>query len=221
MNFLEISGSTAVEEACARIPQSNRLIICGDAEEREYLENQLDELDELEMSVESILEEADSIDVLDWFSERWDECVEDYDADEAQLLGVWPTRVEKQGFVLNTDLTTGQPLDKVFAVEVAVLQSWQLPAFFNVGGWNDCPDAELHCAVWRYWQETYGAHIIGISHDVIEAKVLRPPKTEEQAIELAWQHYLYCRDIVEQGMQTISNLAATLKDHDSWYFWWD
>ena len=221
MDFYEISGETAIEEAVATIDQPKKLVICGDAEERENLEEQLSEVDDPQQTVAAILAEAEDLDILLWFSDRWDEYVEDYEVDEDELLGEWPDNVDKHQFILNTDITTGQTLDWVFAVEIETAESWQLPAYFNVGGWNECPEPDLHCAIWRYWQATYGAHIIGMSHDVIEAKVLKPPQTEEQAIELAWQHYLYCMDTVEQGVQSISSLAASLQNHDSWYFWWD
>lgn len=52
-------------------------------------------------------------------------------------------------------------------------------------------------------------------------KVARQPQTREQALELAREHYVYCNDIVDQGLGTLSNLTATLMANDWWYFWWD
>ena len=40
-------------------------------------------------------------------------------------------------------------------------------------------------------------------------------------MDLAWEQYLYCQDIVVQGCETIANLAATLLNSPFWYFWWD
>ena len=73
--------------------------------------------------------------------------------------------------------------------------------------------------------------------------VLRPPvaraigpKGTERPLELVigllisvWQYrlliareqYVYCSDIVEQGAQTLSALAAVLMESDWLYFWWD
>lgn len=127
----------------------------------------------------------------------------------------------KQGFCLATDISTGKPIKDLTALKMNVIDSWMIPAQLKYGGWNDCPSPEIHCAVWKFWQERYGAEIIGVSGDVIEAYVRNPPKTKEEAMELAWQQYLYCTDIVDQGVETVSNLAAAILNHNLWFFWWD
>lgn len=38
---------------------------------------------------------------------------------------------------------------------------------------------------------------------------------------LAKELYEYCPDIVDQGMGTITNLAALLMVSNAWFFWWD
>ncbi|WP_444913404.1 DUF4253 domain-containing protein [Microbulbifer sp. PAAF003] len=83
-----------------------------------------------------------------------------------------------------------------------------MPSHFKYGGWNECPEAELHCAIWKYWQEKYGTQIVELSNDVIEAHITNPHKTKEGAMQLAWEQYLYCYDIVDQNLETISNLGA-------------
>jgi len=40
-------------------------------------------------------------------------------------------------------------------------------------------------------------------------------------MKLAWEQYHYCPDIVWQGVGTTSDLAAMLRGHGVWYFWWD
>jgi len=40
-------------------------------------------------------------------------------------------------------------------------------------------------------------------------------------MELAKEQYIFCNDIVDQGVGTVSALAATLLDSNYWYFWWD
>ena len=91
----------------------------------------------------------------------------------------------------------------------------------SYGNWNECPRPEVHCAFHRQWQESYGAEITGISGDIIECVVSKPPTDEKAATILAWEQYWYCSDIVEQGVNSISNLAATLLNSTYWYFWWD
>jgi hypothetical protein len=52
-------------------------------------------------------------------------------------------------------------------------------------------------------------------------RVNRRPETRGAALDLAREQYLYCSDIVDQGVQTFSALAAVLMQSDWWYFWWD
>jgi hypothetical protein len=60
-----------------------------------------------------------------------------------------------------------------------------------------------------------------VTHDVIEYTVESPPKNMVEAIPLAIEQYLYCGDIVDQGIGSVSNLASSLIDSHRWYFWWD
>ena len=52
-------------------------------------------------------------------------------------------------------------------------------------------------------------------------RVERRPGTRDEALNLAREQYAYCNDIVDQGVGTLSTLAAELTAHDWWYFWWD
>ncbi len=72
-----------------------------------------------------------------------------------------------------------------------------------------------------YWQQKYKAEIVAATHDVIEMRVGSPPTTRDAALALAREQYAYCSDIVDQGCETLSNLAAALLKGKTWYFWWD
>ena len=89
------------------------------------------------------------------------------------------------------------------------------------GGWNDCPSAEYHVAALKAWHDRYGAELVGLSGDVMNLHVTRRPGSREAALDLAREQYLYCADIVDQGVETLSALAATLMANSWWYFWWD
>ena len=52
-------------------------------------------------------------------------------------------------------------------------------------------------------------------------RVSRRPGSREEAIALARDQYHYCPDIVDQGVEAIAPLAASLKGSNWWYFWWD
>jgi hypothetical protein len=73
----------------------------------------------------------------------------------------------------------------------------------------------------RSWQERFGAEITGMSGDTVEGLVRNPPRDGKAALDLAREQYCYCTDIVDQGCESISNLAATLLNSPYWYFWWN
>jgi Domain of unknown function (DUF4253) len=73
----------------------------------------------------------------------------------------------------------------------------------------------------RKWQRDYGAELVGMSGDVLNIRVKKRPDNKTQAMVLATEMYHYAPDIVLQGTETISALAASLMESDYWYFWWD
>ena len=102
-----------------------------------------------------------------------------------------------------------------------IAEPWHLAATLKYGAWNECPHAEIHCALHRKWQSKYGSQITGMSGDTIECLVSNPPQTREAAVELAWEQYWYCTDNVDQGCESINRFAAILLDSPYWCFWWD
>jgi len=96
-----------------------------------------------------------------------------------------------------------------------------IPAHLRWGGWNEHPHAEYHVAAWRAWRDRYGANLIGMTHDTLIMKVEKPPNSRKEAYKLAEEQYLYCNDIVDQGVGSVTNLAAGLLNSKYWFFWWD
>jgi hypothetical protein len=136
--------------------------------------------------------------------------------------GDWPTEpIGAPELSVATETLTGAPLEKVQIVILPTDDSSTIPAYLHWGYWNGCPAPEYHIAALRSWRERFGAEIVGLSHDVMNIRVQSRPPTREAALELAREQYVYCRDIVEQGVQTLSALAAVLMDSNWWYFWWD
>lgn len=141
--------------------------------------------------------------------------------DPDDVVGTWPESDPGQSFyTLPKDIVTGEPRPTVVAV-VPVDDPVHVPAVLAWGNWNECPAPEDHVAIHRRWSSVYGAQFVGISGDVIEMQFARPPKTQEDAMAVANEQFAYCSDIVFQGTETISNLAAGLMDNPIWYFWWD
>lgn len=104
--------------------------------------------------------------------------------------------------------------------EIPVKNPWEVFAYLPFGGWNECPANEEHMAVAKYWFEKYGAVPALMTHDVLEYS-LPAPVSREKAIEVAWEQFTYCSDIVEQGVGTVGRLADGLAKSSYWYFWWD
>lgn len=222
MQFENMAAEEALEKVLATVGQPERLVLCGDPEELHLLE---EAAEYNAASAEEILAASASIDGAAWFAEREAQVREDYaDEDEdvfAEIEGEWPGQLDANGITLNRDILTDELLPSVAVARLKVNTAWEIPAHFKFGGWNECPDPDVQCAVWKYWQEKYGAHIVGLSNDVIEAVVERPPTTQDEAMQLAWQQYWYCADVVDQGVETVANLAGCLLNGKTWYFWWD
>jgi hypothetical protein len=196
----------------------NYPFIIGD---REELERLLENLKYDDRPQAAIITESLGIDVLAWFEQRKSEAREDGFVNE-EMVGEWSGESqEKESIKSHLDILTGAIKPVVYIGIVNIDEPWMLPAETRYGGWNECPDAALQCAVMHYWKEKYGAEIVSMSGDVIECVVQKPPRTIEDSIELAWEQYWYCSDIVDQGTQTIMNLAAGLMNSDYWFFWWD
>ena len=219
MDFVSLQAKTAFAEACDTVDSRERLIVCGLKSEVELLEESF-EMDD--RTPAEIIAEFEQVDAVSWFAERRKQFENGWEMYLSENLGEWPAGdLGKMGYTLAHDILTGEPKADLLGLRIKVGASWQIPAYLRYGGWNDCPHPAVHCAVWKYWEERFGAKIVGASSDVVEAHVAQPPASREQAIQLAWEQYFYCYDIVDQGVETISNLAASLLNHESWYFWWD
>lgn len=167
------------------------------------------------------LELAEKLDVPAWLALRKEEDSEFLnDEDQAEI--------HAEGTAPMNRLTVGhdfsnKPHPEVFVATVPVPSEdpHELPVYLRFGGWNACPMPHVHMALALYWRERYGAEIVTVSGAVIEYVVARPPATDEHAAELALQQFLYCEDIVLQGLDSVATLARVLRHSTRWYFWWD
>jgi hypothetical protein len=206
----------------------------------ENLDQHLDALARHEgKATQAIIESSLGIDGKEWLRNVREEDVYDsdddeYDEDEGDSVprGEWPSGSEfkpddrftipyKGQWIPSEGRMVYEPLPTVYIALVPTAVSWQVPAYLKVGSWNYCPEPEEHCAVLRFWQDRYGAEIVGMLYDTFELQVARPPENRESALELAKEQCGYCPDIVEQGVGSIEALAATLLNGHVWFFWWD
>lgn len=169
-------------------------------------------------SSEQILDKSAGITLPDWFDKRAAQVEEHYEAPD----GEWPTNgAPNQKLSVHLDVLSKKPKEQVVIGEIPFAESWKVPAYLKLGGWNECPLPEEHVAILKRWHEQYGAEIACVTGDIIECTVARPPANQQEAMTLAREQYVYCPDIVDQGVETIENLGATLLNANVWYFWWD
>lgn len=123
--------------------------------------------------------------------------------------------------MITRDPLTDAPRAQVFIGLIPVPEPWQVPAYLRPGGWNDCPEPEVHVAFFKRWFEQYGAVVTCISGDTIEFSITNAPSTMSQALQLAREQFVYCTDVVHQGLGTLNNLATHLIGAGCWFFWWN
>ena len=184
-------------------------------------------------SIEEVInqEKGDGKEIL---KERFAQYMEDYADDMggdrepeddtllSELLGEkeeGETILELSSFVSYTR----DGIEETILFELPIKNPWEVIAWMPMGGWNECPEASEMMEVCRYWYEKYGAVPAVVSHDTLEFVVEKPIDNEEQAWELAKEHYAFCPDRVDQGTNTgtIGEVADCLSKSTVWYFWWD
>lgn len=165
------------------------------------------------------IQQAEGVDVAEFMRERRDEYTEMH-TDE-NILGEFSVMEP------TTELSLRDIDDKLFP-EIILAKipaaAPELAAWAPMGGFNDCPSPAEQVAVFRYWQEKYGAAPAVVSYDVWQLTVERPPLDNEASEEAAWEHYAFCYDIVMQAPEefaSIRALASNLRGSTAWGFWWD
>ena len=184
------------------------------------------------ISINEIIERGSSLDSDGWlgdraqqmYEEQCDEVLDDepLEALTDSILGQWQDDVlPNHNFRILHDYLSRKPFKTVAIALIPTQICWHVPAYLKFGNWNDCPAPEEHVCLMKRWHERYGAEVVGITEDTVEMRVANPPLNRNDALALAKEQYFYCYDIVEQGTQTLSILAATLLQGSVWFFWWD
>jgi hypothetical protein len=162
---------------------------------------------------------AETLDVERWVAKQKERDAEIYEEEmvtEIYPKGTAPMHRLTVGYDYN-----GKAHPEVFIATLPTADSALIPLHLRFGDWNACPSPHVHTAMARYWKAKYGAEIATMAADVVEFTVANPPTDHAQATELAWQQFLYCEDIVSQGVGSVATLAEALKGSTRWYFWWD
>ena len=164
--------------------------------------------------------QARSFDLDQWLASRQSDHEEDQDPDEPfPDRGPWPDSAtpSTQLSVQVVSLLPGQTPAAIIGL-LPITDPTETAAELHFGGWNDCPNPEVHICIARRWHEKYGAVQVSNGHDAIEFRVAKPVTDRQEALDLAWLQYLYCSD----GLPgTLEEAAAELVGSTVWHFWWD
>ena len=181
-----------------------------------------------EASVKSCLEYhakllpiAEKIDAFELLQARLNEGIAEQDPIE--LLGNFiPVRAPEGEESLC--LSCRNHAREVLILKCPTQNPWELPLFLPVGGVSDCPAPAEQAAVFRFWQEFYGAAPVVAAFDIWELRVERPPVQLLEAERLAMQQFAFDYDLVLQAHRndgdSIRALASHLMGTKAWYFWW-
>ena len=110
-------------------------------------------------------------------------------------------------------------MGETLLVEIPGSEPWQIFAYLPVGSWNDCPSAEEHMAIAKYWYEKYGAVVVCMTTGTIAYYVSHPVKAND-AMTLAEEQFAYSEDVL-QDFGNLSTLAEVDKQSTVWIMWWD
>jgi Domain of unknown function (DUF4253) len=160
---------------------------------------------------------AAGIEEEDWGEEEEDEDEESLDPETGCPLGEWPEVPQP----INDFVILDQQSSHLALALVPTKQSWDVPIYLSFGGWNACPESGAIAGLLRYWHRNWEAELVVITFDTLELRVGQPPQDREAALKLAQEQYLVCQDIVDQGVENLSALAAGLLGGSAWFFWWD
>ncbi len=104
---------------------------------------------------------------------------------------------------------------------VPVARPADVPAALGwMGAVNYDMSGEDHAAVLRSWEERFGAVLVGIGFDTLLVQVGQRPESAQQIDDLLREHYAYCPDNIDQGLDA-DEFRAGLTEWTHWSFWWD
>lgn len=125
-------------------------------------------------------------------------------------------------FTSHWDYDNNQTYEIILA-KIPTTKPWELAIWLPMGGFNDCPLPDEQAALMKRWSEKYGARPVLVTCDAWEFSVPAPLADKAEALKLAYEHYAFCPDRVENyGRDEYSpgNLADSLMKSKIWYFSW-
>ena len=109
----------------------------------------------------------------------------------------------------------------IYIAKVPTDNPYEVLAYIPMGGYNDCPSTDNHIAIAKKWYEEYGAVPCAVSYDTVQYYLAKPVTDDTSLEQLKKEHFIYCYDIVAQGVGSLEDLKRSNKGSRFWYFWWD
>lgn len=223
------------------------LILIGDNSDHCELEEQFTGPNAWKLQFMSLLKIAESIDVNDWFkhqleNEWWLQPQEDDEFGENDphereeywwLKDNWqeimPEKImeyrEHKGEIYNPMEVILKKSKQFNYSIIPVEKAWMIPCYLNCGNINDQPHAVNMAALFKYWEEKYGAEFCLMDRNGDYGfRVARPPKTLEEAMIVAREHHIFCAYSLydsNYGVNSMKDMANFLIDNHGWHFWFD
>ena len=206
-------------------------VICSDQEETLVEQRSLNET-----TAEATLFKAKHADGLAWLKKRAADDPEYYgaltigtpedpaellrhkDKTDAEIVDGW-SGMEREFAPMTYD---SKPIEGTWIALVPTKHSYEVPAFFRLGGWNGCPPAWVHVTVLREWHKRYGTEIVALTGDTVKLRSPRPPKMLKAATQFAHEQFLYSGgDSVFPGNGTLMELIELVIGYPYSFVWWD
>ncbi|MFT2019228.1 DUF4253 domain-containing protein [Streptomyces sp. 796.1] len=116
--------------------------------------------------------------------------------------------------------------DILTAPRIALVPAGRSADILAAIGWlgplNYDEDAAPFSAVLRSWEERFGIRVVALEFDVLHVSVPHPPRTLEEALPIAAEHFAFCPDNIWQDSETLTRYAEEhLVGKHNWSFWWD
>ena len=184
------------------------------------------------------------IDPERWLAEQWQELIAENEANdcfepEERVSGLAPARTSWPGLAAADAPTSGSAADADACADamtqVLLGNDWlEQPrmALIPAASGSDaliaarCTLAEIwdvagHAAVFRSWEQRFGARVIALRSDTLFASVAAVPVQQSSAAHIACEHFAFAPDNVLQNSDSFPEYVADLVDSKLWSFWWD
>ncbi len=155
-----------------------------------------------------------------FFLERPEAAGSVYDVAEEEALPAVREILDRgiglSAFLLEMNFGFDNQPDKIAVIPLT--DQLELLAVMGIQG-NDFQIGNEQIIQWfTKWSTEFDFRIVGVGIDFIWADILTPPDDWDA---LAAEIYSMCPDVVDQGTDTVEELAAEMRSSMTMFFWWD